>query len=177
MSLKISIIVAMASDRVIGRENDLPWHLPADLKQFKYLTMGHYLLVGRKTYESIGRPLPGRKMLVLSRSAPDLPEEVTVCSTILEVLDKAQERRTPEDGAPDVEARELFIAGGAEIYRQTMDLADTLYVTEIDLQIEGDAHFPEIDLGVWSEVSREPQTLDEKNRIPYTFVRYERKGK
>ena len=167
----------MASDRVIGRENDLPWHLPADLKHFKSLTMGHHLLVGRKTYESIGRPLPGRKMIVLSRSELDLPEEVAVCSS--DPRGSSRECRTPKRcrGGRRSMRSQLFIAGGAEIYRQTIDLADTMYVTEIDLQIEGDAHFPEIDLSVWSEVAREPQTMDDKNRIPYTFVRYERKRK
>ena len=104
-------------------------------------------------------------MLVVSRSAPDLPEGVIACASIEEAIEHA--RAAGED--------ELFVAGGGEIYRQTMGLADTLHVTEVDLQIEGDAHFPEIDLELWREVERDVREPDEANRVPYAFVRYERK--
>jgi len=162
--MKLSLIVAMAGNRVIGRDNELPWHLPADLRRFKALTMGHHLLVGRKTYESIGRPLPGRTMLVVSRSEPELPEEIQVCGSIEDAIEFAR----------NADEEELFIAGGAEIYRQTIDLADCLYVTEVDLEIEGDALFPEISPGLWRETGREAGEVDEKNRFPHAFVDYKR---
>ena len=161
----VTLIVAMAHDRIIGRDNQLPWRLPADLKRFKRLTMGHHLLVGRRTWESIGRPLPGRKMLVLSRSEIELPEEVRLCASLEQALELARE--AGED--------ELFVAGGEQIYELTMPLADRLHVTEIDLAIDGDARFPAIDPALWHEVERRHNDPDGRNPRRYDFVHYERR--
>jgi dihydrofolate reductase len=140
---RLSIIVAMARDRVIGVRNTLPWHLPDDLKHFKTLTMGHHIVMGRKTYESIGRPLPGRTTVIVSR---DPSYHVAGCLT-----------------APSIEAAlaacgddpEIFFVGGANLYAQALPRAHRLYITEIDLGVEGDAHFPAFDRAAWRETARD----------------------
>lgn len=143
---EIYLVVAMSRNRVIGKDNKLPWHFPADLKSFKELTMGHTLLMGRKTFDSIGRPLPGRQSIVLTRSGKTKgsPEEpVWFCATVQEALEEA-----PHD-------KKVFIIGGAEIFRQTLDIADGLYLTHIGADYEGDVFFPELSAG-FVEKRREP---------------------
>lgn len=129
--MHISLVVAMAADRVIGKDNAMPWHLPSELKYFKDITMGKPMVMGRRTYESIGRPLPGRHNIVLTRQNVELPPEVSVVRSIEEALQTA--------GNVD----EVMVIGGGEIYRQFLPLATRLYITQIDLHVEGDTRFPE----------------------------------
>jgi len=158
---RICLIAALASNRVIGNNNALPWHLPADLKRFKSLTMGHAVLMGRKTHESIGKPLPGRRNLVISRNrdyaAPgcevvrSLPAAIAACSG----------------------AETIFVIGGAELYRESLPRAHCLEFTEIHAEFEGDARFPELIPGQWRETAREIHS-GEGLAFRYDFVRYER---
>jgi dihydrofolate reductase len=161
--MTISVIVAMTADRVIGRDNTLPWRLPADLRRFKRLTLGRHLVVGRKTWESIGRPLPGRKMVVVTRQRGFRADGVEVVHSVDDAL--AVARENGED--------EVFIAGGEEIYRQTLARAHRLYLTLVHATFEGDAFFPEYDAAAWTEVEREDRAADEKNPHAFSFVTYE----
>jgi len=158
----LSIIVAMSRHRVIGLNNSLPWRLPADLKRFKRLTMGHTLLMGRKTLQSIGRLLPGRTIVVITRQKDFAAEGVLVAHSIDEALKLA---------AGD----EVFIAGGAQIYHQTLPLADRLYLTIIDAEFAGDAYFPALDESDWQLLSEERHDPSEANPYSYRFLVYERK--
>jgi dihydrofolate reductase len=160
--MTISLIVAMSRNRVIGRDNRLPWRLPADLRRFQHLTMGHCLIMGRKTYESIGRPLPGRTIIVLTRQANYAPPGVLVAHTLEEALALAR-------------GEEVFIAGGAHVYQQAVALADRLYLTLIEEDIAGDASFPPLDESEWQLVSDQPHDADATNPYPYRFLVYERK--
>lgn len=160
--MRISIIAAMSRNRVIGRDNRLPWRLPADLARFKKLTMGRCLLMGRKTFESIGRPLPGRTTIVITRQKDYAPADVRVAHSLEEALGKAI-------------GDEVFIAGGAEIYRQALPLADRLYLTVIQKSFEGDAYFPELDKSSWQLVWEADHKKDEDNPYDYGFLLYERK--
>jgi dihydrofolate reductase len=159
---RICIIAALAANRVIGRNNALPWHLPADLKRFKALTMGHPVVMGRKTYESIGRPLPGRRNLVITRnrgySAPG-------CE-VVHSLDAAI--------AACRDAQEIFVIGGAELYRESLPRAHCLEFTEIRAEIEGDATFPEFSMSEWHETGREIHSDEAGIPFRYDFARYER---
>jgi dihydrofolate reductase len=148
---------------VIGRGNDLPWRLPADLARFKALTMGHHLIVGRKTFEAIGRPLPGRRMIVLSRGEPALPEGVGHARSLDDALESAR-------GAGD---DEVFVGGGGQIYRLALPLADRLYLTHVEAEVDGDAHFPELPQGAWRLVGSEDREPDEKNPFALRFAVYE----
>jgi len=159
----VSLIVAMARNRVIGVNNTLPWHLPADLKHFKALTMGHHIVMGRKTYESIGKPLPGRTSVVVTRNADYAPQGVVVVNSLEAAISACGNDE------------EIFVIGGAELYRQIIDLADRIYLTEIDADISGDAHFTEFDRKLWQETERVNHAPDEKNVHSYHFVVYERK--
>ena len=132
----IALIVAMAADRVIGRDNALPWRLPSDLKRFKALTMGCPIIMGRKTFESIGRPLPGRQNIVLSRQAEFDPEGVDV--------------RRSLDAALTTDAGRVFVIGGAEIYAQALSRATHVYLTQVHKHVAGDAQFPEVDWAQWA---------------------------
>lgn len=163
--MTLSIIVALADDGVIGRDNALPWHLPADLRRFKRLTMGHHLIMGRKTFESVGRALPGRTSIVLSRSRPELPEGVLRVGSLQEALDIAA--RAGDD--------EPFVAGGAEIYRLALPRADRLYVTRVHARVEGDARFPELDESAWRLVEREVHHPDERHAHAFTFLDFVRR--
>jgi len=159
--MQISCIVAMAQNRAIGINNQLPWHLPADLKHFKSVTMSKPILMGRKTYESIGRPLPGRENIVLTRDQNWSAEGVTVVHSLEVAIEHAEIERTEE----------LMIIGGAEIYRLVLPKAHKLYVTEVDVDVEGDAFFPEIPLSEWKETSR--QAFEPEGGKPaYAFVDY-----
>ncbi len=164
MKPRVSLLVAMAKDRVIGVNNALPWHLPADLKHFKALTMGHHIVMGRKTYESIGKPLPGRTSVVVTRNADFSAPGVHVASS----LDAAI--------AACGDDAEIFVIGGADIYRQAITIADRIYLTEIDADIIGDAHFPEFDFTLWKESARVSHAPDANNRYRHHFVLYDRKS-
>jgi dihydrofolate reductase len=153
----------MAKNRVIGVNNTLPWHLPADLKHFKALTMGHHIVMGRKTYESIGKPLPGRTSVVVTHNTDYSVPGVIVASSLEAAM------------AACGNDEEIFVIGGAEIYRQAINFADRIYLTEIDANISGDAHFAELDIKQWQETGRESRVPDEKNQHPYHFVVYDKK--
>jgi dihydrofolate reductase len=154
----INVIVAMARNRVIGINNTLPWRLPADLQHFKALTMGHHLIMGRKTYESIGKPLPGRTTVIVTRNTD---YRVAGCITATSI--DAAIAACGEDP-------EIFFVGGAEIYAQTLPRADCLYLTEIQADYAGDAHFPELEQGAWREVDR--QINLSPDGLGYHFVTY-----
>lgn len=156
-----SIIVATASNRVIGKDNALPWHLPADLKYFKSTTMGKPIVMGRKTFESIGRPLPGRQNIVLTRDPEWSAEGVTVVNDVNDMTRSL------------AVADEVMIIGGAQIYDLTMDHVDRLYVTEVECDVDGDAYFPVIDNVIWQEISRDHHSAEGENPA-YSFVVYER---
>ena len=148
----LSIIVAAAENNVIGRDNGLIWRLSADLKRFKALTTGHTILMGRKTFESIGRALPNRRNIVISRN----PEfEAAGCEVVHSV-------------------EEAFVTGGGTIYKKLWDKADRLYFTVVHQECEGDTVIPSVDPEVWREVAREVGKADEKNECDYTFINYER---
>ena len=160
--MRLSAIVAMAANRVIGVNNQLPWRLPADLARFKRLTMGHTLLLGRKTYESIGRPLPGRTFVVVTRQRGYAPQGVKVAHTVDEALALAQ----GDD--------EVFVAGGAELYAQTMDRLNRLYLTRIERDFPGDTYFPEVDLSGWKLLEQEHHPASGPDALSYSFLTYER---
>ncbi|MDM3872305.1 dihydrofolate reductase [Porticoccus sp. W117] len=151
--MDIALIVAMARNGTIGRNNELPWHLSGDLRYFKAVTMGKPVVMGRKTWESIGRPLPGRTNIVITRQAGWLPEcdnpdTVKVAHSLEQALQLAEQVATA-DGVS-----ELMVMGGAEIYRQALPLAKRLYITEVNADVEGDAFFPEMDDSQWRELQR-----------------------
>ncbi|NNV05925.1 dihydrofolate reductase [Geobacillus sp. C56-T2] len=160
----ISHIVAMAENRVIGKDNRLPWHLPADLAYFKRVTMGHAIVMGRKTFEAIGRPLPGRENIVVTRNPQFRPDGCVVLHSLEEVKQWIAARRD-----------EVFIIGGAELFRATMPMADRLYVTNIFASFPGDAFYPPIPEQEWQVVSYTPGIKDEKNPYEHAFLIYERK--
>ena len=155
--MKLSIIAAIASNGVIGRGNELPWHLSEDLKRFKRLTMGHHLIVGRKTFDSIGRPLPGRSMIVISRQDRSLPEGIQLADSLEAALGIASSQG--ED--------EAFVAGGAEIYALALPQADRLYLTRIEAEFDGDTLFPDLDEAAWKTTREErfPATGD----VPWDY--------
>jgi len=159
--MTVSLIVAMSENSVIGVANDLPWHLPADLKYFKATTLGKPIIMGRKTFDSIGRPLPGRQNIVVTRSDSWRHEGVDVASNIGAAIALAGD------------AEEIMITGGAQIYEQAMPSVEKLYITEVALKIEGDAYFPAFDKADWREISRE-QHAAEGEKPAYAFVVYER---
>jgi dihydrofolate reductase len=153
----VSIIVAHANRRIIGGDNKLLWHLSDDLKKFKRITMGRFIIMGRKTWESIGKPLPGRTNVVISRNRDLQIRDVLVFPSLGEAIEYAEE----------MSQEEVFIIGGEQIYRQAFPLADKLYLTVVKGSFDGDVYFPEIDPEKWSEVSREFHPADEKH--PYAF--------
>lgn len=159
----ISMIAAMAKDRVIGKDNQMPWHLPADFAWFKRCTLGKPVVMGRKTYESIGRPLPGRQNIVISRDANLAIEGVTTVTSIEQALEAAGE------------VDEVMIIGGGAIYKACLPQADKLYVTYIDAQIEGDTQFPHWG-DMFEETHSENYVADEKNAYDMKFVILERQG-
>jgi len=162
-NMKISMIAAMAEDRIIGLDNKMPWHLPADLQFFKRVTLGKPVIMGRKTYQSIGRPLPGRKNIVLTRDS-DLCIEGVECVQTLE-----------QAVALVGDIDELMIIGGATIYEQFLPQADRLYLTFIELKTAGDTQFPDYNAQAqWHEVEREAHLQDKKNPHNYQFVTLDR---
>ena len=159
----ISIIVAMDKKGVIGLEGDLPWHLSADLKHFKVITMSKPLIMGRRTHESIGHPLPGRQNIVLTRGKNFKADGCTIVHSLDDAL----------HAAGDVD--EVMIMGGSGIYDQSLACADRLYLTEVHTEIEGDTFFPEFNKDDWLEIEREDHSADETNAFDYSFVVMERK--
>src|SRR3989338_5591554 len=160
----LSIIVAMASNRTIGTNNTLPWRIPSDLQHFKKLTMGHHLIMGRKTFESIGKPLPGRTTVVVSRDRSLKIDGCIVAHSLQEAV------------AACANDPQFFVVGGADIYAQALGLADTLYITEIQQDVIGDAWFPEFDRLGWLEVSREKHRQEMPQPLEYHFVEYRHKS-
>jgi dihydrofolate reductase len=155
----ISIIAAMDRKRGIGADNKLPWRLPADLKRFRKLTMGHHIIVGRKTFESIGRPLPGRRMIVVTRDSAYKTEGCEVVHSFEDAINLARERGESE----------VFICGGAEIYAQSIGIADRMYLTLVEAEVAADIFFPEFDEREWSEQESFYRPADEKNQYRFTF--------
>ena len=160
--MKIAMIAAMARDRVIGRDNAMPWHLPADLAHFKQVTMGKPVLMGRRTFESIGRPLPGRRNLVISRNPDYTPAGVEVFASVEAAL------------AALGEVPEVMIIGGGRLYAQLLERADVLYLTHIDLAVEGDTHFPDYRVYAWAQRDEVCHQADERNPYAYRFETLER---
>jgi dihydrofolate reductase len=161
----ISFIVAMDENRVIGKDNQLPWRLPEDLKFFKRVTMGHPIAMGRKTHDSIGRVLPGRENIVITRQKDYKSEDCTVVSSVEEFVKYSKKQ-----------SNEVFVIGGAEIFKETFEFADRLYITLIHEEFAGDTFFPEFELSKWELVSNEKGLKDDKNPYDYEFRIYERKS-
>jgi dihydrofolate reductase len=157
------IVVAMAKNRTIGVNNTLPWRCPEDLKHFKALTMGHHMIMGRKTFESIGKPLPGRTTVVVTRDP-----ELTINGCLIANSMQQAFSLCAED-------TRVFVVGGADIYAQSLNLVDTLYITEIQQEVDGDAHFPQFDKNEWQETSREICHQEIPQPLEYHFVTYRRK--
>jgi dihydrofolate reductase len=163
----ISTIVAVAKNNIIGRDNNIPWYLPADLKYFKKVTLDHHIIMGRKCFESIGRPLPKRTNIVITRNPFYVASNCLVTNSVEEALTIA--RNNGEE--------EAFIIGGGQIYDMTQDYWDRIYLTDVDLEVEGDIYFPEVDPEKWRLLSEEAHSADEKNEHDYTFKIFERKNK
>jgi len=158
----ISLIAAMDRNRLIGADNGMPWHLPADFKHFKAVTMGKPVIMGRKTFQSIGRPLPGRQNIVVSASG-FAADGITVVDSIEKALDAAGD------------AEEVMVIGGASFYAQIIDRADRMYLTHVDAECEGDAWFPEFNMDDWTVVAQQDYSADEKNSYSFRVVEYQRK--
>ncbi|HHQ4761933.1 type 3 dihydrofolate reductase [Aeromonas veronii] len=163
--MKISMIAALAKKQVIGKNNLMPWHMPADLAHFKRVTLGKPVLMGRKTFESIGRPLPGRRNLVISRN-PDYQAEG------IEVVGSVEAALALLAGSS---VEELMVIGGGHLYAEMLPSADCLYLTRIDLAVEGDTRFPAFDDGQWQRIACESHPADEKNPHPYSFETWQRR--
>lgn len=159
--MTVTLIAAVASNGVIGTDNNLPWRLPAEMKYFTQNTLGKPVLMGRKTFESLSKPLKNRTNIILSRTLEQAPEGCELVRTIQEALDKYGHEQ-------------LMVIGGAHIYAQMMDVADRMLITEVGQAFEGDAYFPHFDRKDWNLISRVPGIQDEKNVLPFTFCVYER---
>jgi dihydrofolate reductase len=160
----VSLIVAMARNGVIGRGNSLPWRLPADLRRFKSLTLGKPVLMGRRTFESIGRPLTGRLNLVLTRDAHWAADGTLAVHTVAQALAQARD------------CAELVVIGGAEVYRLALPLAGRIYLTQVQAEVPGDTFFPALDPAQWQDVESGTQPADERHAWPLTFVTLERRA-
>ena len=158
----ITIIAAIANNNALGKDNQLIWHLSADLKRFKKLTTGHHIIMGRKTFESIGKPLPNRTTIIITRNKDYKQEGCLVAHSLDEAL-----KMVKNDDSP-------FIIGGAQIYKEAIKIVDKLDITFVHHDFEADVFFPEIDLKIWKETSREYFKADEKNKFDYSFVTLER---
>ncbi|KAA6451756.1 dihydrofolate reductase [Bacillus swezeyi] len=161
----ISFITAMDRNRLIGKNNDLPWHLPQDLKYFKEVTNGHAVIMGRKTFESIGRPLPNRKNIVVTT---DKGLDIPGCEVLHSAEEAVQYAKNRDE--------ECFVIGGSKLYTDLLPFADKLYVTRIDETFEGDRYFPAFGEDEWDVVSRQKGIKDDKNPYDYEFLVYQRKG-
>ncbi len=160
----VKILVAFDENRVIGKNNALIWHLPADLLRFKALTTGHVILMGRKTYESIGRPLPNRTTIIITRQTDFHPANTIIAHSLEEAILKAK----------SVTRNDIFIVGGSEIYAMSLAIADQILVTQLHDIFDGDAYFPEIPAKEWDVVSKEKGITDEKNKFQYSFLTYQK---
>jgi dihydrofolate reductase len=159
----------MSQNRVIGRNNKLPWYLPGDLKYFKQATMGKPIIMGRKTWDSIGRPLPGRMNVVISRNPEwEAPAGTTPAKSLDEALIKAEAQAEIED------REEVMIIGGGQIYTEALPMVDRMYVTQVHAEVEGDAFFPEVNWDEWEEIGREDFSASDNNPYDYSFVVYQR---
>jgi len=167
--MKIVLIAAFAQNRVVGINNTLPWHLPEDLKYFKRTTSGKAIIMGRKTYDSIGRPLPNRTNIVISRNSDFQADGVRVVASLEAAIELAKEVNFIND------VKEVMVIGGASIYEAALPMADRLYLTHVHAEIEGDAYFPEVNFKQWLEVSREDYQASDKNPYDYSFVVYDKK--
>jgi dihydrofolate reductase len=161
--MRLSAIVAMSENRVIGNDNRLPWHLPADLQHFKLVTLGKPIIMGRKTFESIGRPLPGRQNIIVTRDVDFLAPGCVVVHSIEAAISAASDQE------------EAFVIGGALLYEQMLPLVQCLYLTVIHQAFEGDTFFPVIDMSEWTQVEEIRPELDEKNVYSYSFIVLKRK--
>jgi dihydrofolate reductase len=161
--MRLSLIVAMAQNRVIGLNGRLPWHLPAELKHFRAITMGHPIVMGRKTFDSIGRVLPGRRNIVITRNRDYEQEGIEIVYSLDEALDRCKG------------GSEVFVIGGAHVFEETVDRADRIYLTLVHVTVEGDTFFPKIDFNRWQEVERFSHPADAQNIYAYDFVVYDRK--
>lgn len=156
-----SIVVAIAENYAIGKDNKLLWHLPKDLKHFKDITTGGTVIMGRKTYDSVGKPLPNRRNIIITRQQIEIAG-CEVVNSIQAALDLCRDQQ------------EVFIVGGAEIYKQAMPLTDKIYLTIVHENFEGDTYFPEIKEDIWKETERTDHDADEKNPLPFSFITLER---
>lgn len=159
----ITIIAAVAENGALGKDNQLIWHLPADLKRFKKVTLGHHIIMGRKTFESLGKPLPNRTTIIITRNKNYTQKNCIIVNSLNDAIEAAKEDPNP------------YILGGAEIYKQAMKIANKLDLTLVHHNFEADAFFPEIDLNIWQETSREDFKSDETNKYDYSFITYLRK--
>ena len=166
--IRLSIIVAVSENGVIGSDNTLPWHLPEDLRYFRRVTMGKPILMGRKTFESIGRPLPGRTNIVITRNPAYAMEGVRRVDSLAEGLSLAEQIALP--GGVD----EIVVIGGAQIYALAMPRADRLYITRVHANVEGDTLLPPVDWTQWRETSREHHAASGENPYDYSFVTFDR---
>ena len=163
----LSLIVAKADNNVIGNGNKMPWHIPSELAHFKQRTLGKPIIMGRKTFDSLGRVLPGRPHVVISRQQLTLPENCYPVNSLQDAITFARHLNPHVDD-------EIVVIGGAEIYRQALPLADTLYVTEVHLSPQGDAYFPELDSSEWQETERKDVAAGADSAIAYSIVTYQR---
>lgn len=164
--MRITLIAAMAENRVIGRDNGLPWHLPADLARFKRRTEGHAVIMGRRTFDSVGEPLPNRRCIVVTRRHDYHPPGAEVAHSLEEAIERG--RRT--------EREELFILGGAEIYTLALPDVDRLELTIVHAEVAGDTFFPQVDLSAWTLVEDERHEADDRHAHAFSFRIYERRG-
>ncbi len=162
--MRVALIAAVADNGIIGRQGRVPWHLPADLRNFRRLTMGHHLIVGRRTWQSIGKPLEGRRILVITRREVVDPAGAVICSSLDEALSLAD---AEDDDEP-------FVAGGAEIYRLTLERADRLYLTRVHANPAGDVYVPPFEADRWRLVERWERQSDERNPYQLSFETYDR---
>ncbi len=176
--MRISLVVAHANNRVIGRDGDLPWRLSNDLRNFKRLTMGHTLLMGRKTMDSIGRLLPGRNTIILTRDPNYTFAGADIAHTWQQAIEIGQAHEAAAapsyaaaaDDSPALPSEELFVVGGAEIYRLALPHADRIHLTEVDANVPGDTYFPTLDPQQWLSRSTQAYPADDKNDYPHQFV-------
>ncbi|SDU19951.1 dihydrofolate reductase [Polaribacter sp. Hel1_33_78] len=161
----IIIIAAIAKNNALGKDNDLIWYLPGDLKRFKKTTTGHHILMGRNTFESIGKPLPNRTSIIITRNEKYFKDGCLVANSLEEAVELAKE----DD--------QIFIIGGAQVYKYAMEnnIGDTLDITLVHHEFEADVFFPEIDPEIWKEVAREDFKADEKNKFDYSFLRFQKR--
>ena len=164
--MRVTLIAAMAENRVIGRDNALPWHLPDDLARFKQRTEGHVVIMGRRAFESVGRPLPNRRSIVITRKHDYHPPGAEIARSLEEALERARE--TKQD--------EVFILGGAEIYTVALPEVDRLELTIVHADVSGDTLFPECDLDEWSLIDEQRHEADPRHAYAFSFRTYERRG-